>query len=363
MRAKRTGSFMRARRSSTVAAPAEKICSAPSKQHRMQRDTRSRALRDRLGKRHAPDDLPAAGGELADRPELLAVAQPEIAHVPVETRHLDASASAGALRHSDSTQRRPTPCARRACEPTTCNDQATPCSKRLWMAKVRSVGSIGQLQMHARDRLRQDERLANLEILDHERPPFEKLHAGLQHHFDEARRGKDDVALHLVILEKSHVPAVEPRGPGRRGAREAGLEQAAPARAEAAFAPLGGFIPPAALDPTRRPEARAGGATASSPRNRSATPRGADPSRSPAATRARARGGPRRRPVAFVPSRPPRHSWMECDERGMRADLQPDIDAEIRDRLRPPGRTARAAARRCPQCSAPHATRRRSAHR
>jgi hypothetical protein len=31
MRAKRTGNFMRERRSSMVAAPAEKVCSAPSK--------------------------------------------------------------------------------------------------------------------------------------------------------------------------------------------------------------------------------------------------------------------------------------------------------------------------------------------
>ena len=68
--------------------------------------------------------------------------------------------------------------------------------------------------------------LADFEILDRERTALKQLHAGLQRHFHKAGGRENDVRVHLVILEESHVAAVEARRPSRRGARQADVEQA-----------------------------------------------------------------------------------------------------------------------------------------
>ena len=57
------------------------------------------------------------------------------------------------------------------------------------------------------------------------------------------------MVLDLVILEKRHVAAVEPGGPRRRRARQPHIEQAAAAACQAAFAPVGSLVPPAAAIP------------------------------------------------------------------------------------------------------------------
>ena len=113
MRAKRTGSFIRARRSSTVAAPAEKICSAPSKSTGCSAYS-ARALGDRLGKRHASRGLATARGEFANGSELLAVAQAQVAHVAVESFHFHRLHARPAASDPRRTRQRPNPCARRA---------------------------------------------------------------------------------------------------------------------------------------------------------------------------------------------------------------------------------------------------------
>ena len=85
--------------------------------------------------------------------------------------------------------------------------------------------------MNAGGRFRQDERFANFKLLDHERPAFEKLHAGLEYQINKSRGRENNVVLDFVILEESHVPAIEPRGPGGRRARQPHVEHSAAARA------------------------------------------------------------------------------------------------------------------------------------
>jgi hypothetical protein len=76
----------------------------------------------------------------------------------------------------------------------------------------------------------------------------------------------------LVILEESHVPVVEPRGPGRRGVGDPQVEKTATARVESSFAPIGSFIPPAAAIPRVGRQREEAGAMASSPGKLSVRP-------------------------------------------------------------------------------------------
>ena len=114
------------------------------------------------------------------------------------------------------------------------------------------VGVVGKLDIHARGRVGQDERFADFEVLDDECAAFKQLHARFEDKLHEARRREDDVAVHLVIFEKRHVAGIEPGGPGRRRSRQTNVEQPAPARSEAAFAPVARFMPPAAFVPRVR---------------------------------------------------------------------------------------------------------------
>ena len=167
MRAKRTGNFMRERRSSMVAAPAEKICSAPSK------STGCSAIfagagGDDLGQRHAARRVTRARGEFANRSEFFAVAQPQIAHVAIEAFHFD-RLGAGC--------RRAFPSRRgedrfRAFAAHRADDMQRPRRALIKAALDREralVGVVGKLDMHARGRVGQDERFADFEILDDER--------------------------------------------------------------------------------------------------------------------------------------------------------------------------------------------------
>src|SRR2546423_3171292 len=96
------------------------------------------------------------------------------------------------------------------------------------------VRLIGNFDVNAGGRFGQDKRFANLKILDHERSPFEKLRAGLEHQIDESRCRKDDKVLDLMVLKKCHVTAVEPGTPCRRRARQPHIEQATAASSQAA---------------------------------------------------------------------------------------------------------------------------------
>jgi hypothetical protein len=70
------------------------------------------------------------------------------------------------------------------------------------------VRLVGDLDVNAGGRFRQDERLANLKLLDHERSPFEKLRAGLNYQIDKSRGWKNNMVLDLVILKERHMAAV-----------------------------------------------------------------------------------------------------------------------------------------------------------
>ena len=48
------------------------------------------------------------------------------------------------------------------------------------------VRVVGKLEMHARGRVGQDERLADFEVLDDERAALKQLHARFEHHLHEA---------------------------------------------------------------------------------------------------------------------------------------------------------------------------------
>ena len=103
--------------------------------------------------------------------------------------------------------------------------------------------------MNAGGRFRQDKRLANLKLLDHERSAFEKLRAGLNYQINKSRGWENNMVLDFVIFEESHVSAIQPGGPGGCRARQPHVEHSAAARAEATFAPVRSFVPPAAAIP------------------------------------------------------------------------------------------------------------------
>ena len=156
------------------------------------------------------------------------------------------------------------------------------------------VRRIGKLELHARWRIRQDERLANFEVLNHKRPPFEQLHAGFERHLDKRRRRKNDVVFDLVIFQESHVAGVEPNDPGRRRASAAGHRtgRARPVRAgrrahRSLRSTSGSF-------PTRKRAAREDAAKASSRKNRAGHRRDADPWPPRAWIQVRAHDGPKR---------------------------------------------------------------------
>ena len=88
-------------------------------------------------------------------------------------------------------------------------------------------GLVGQLQQQSGRRIGQNERFANLEVLDDERPSLEQLHPRLERHLDERGRGKNCKVFDPVILEERHVPAVEPRNPRGGCARQPRIEQPA----------------------------------------------------------------------------------------------------------------------------------------
>ena len=103
--------------------------------------------------------------------------------------------------------------------------------------------------MNAGGRFRQDKRLANLKLLDHERSAFEKLRAGLNYQINKSRGWENNMVLDFVIFEESHVSAIQPGGPGGCRALQPHVEHSAAARAEATFAPVRSFVPPAAAIP------------------------------------------------------------------------------------------------------------------
>src|SRR5882724_13208751 len=111
------------------------------------------------------------------------------------------------------------------------------------------VRLVRNLDVNAGGRFGQDERLANFKLLDHERPAFEKLRAGLKYEINKSRGWKNNMILDFVIFEESHMPAIEPGGPGGRRARQPHVEHSATARSEATFAPVRSFVPPAAAIP------------------------------------------------------------------------------------------------------------------
>ena len=160
---------------------------------------------------------------------------------------------------------------------------------------------------------------------------LEQLHAGFEHHVHEARGREDDVAVHLVILEESHVAAIEPGGPGRRRARQTDIEQAAPAGSEAAFAPVARFMPPAALVP------RVGGQREQPARGRHRR----EIQRHAGAMQIHRRF--EQRLLLALAAHRSQHRRLgaaggeaflnRVHQRGMRADFQPHVHAEIRERI------------------------------
>src|SRR5207244_1392683 len=99
----------------------------------------------------------------------------------------------------------------------------------------------GQLQVKRGNRIRQDQWFANFEILYDERPSVEQLHSSLQHHFDKPRRGKHDKVLDFMILQKGHVPSIEPGDPCWHRAGQTSVKQTATARSQTAIAPIAGL--------------------------------------------------------------------------------------------------------------------------
>src|SRR5260221_11252792 len=87
---------------------------------------------------------------------------------------------------------------------------------------------IRELHVKPRNGIRQNERLANLQILDNERSTLEELQTCFPRHIDEGRGGKHGQILDLVILQKGHVPAIQPRNPGLRTPRQSKLAQSPP---------------------------------------------------------------------------------------------------------------------------------------
>ena len=135
-------------------------------------------------------------------------------------------------------------------EPTTWRDQRDALFETTLNGKSAFVRRIGELELHARWRIRQDERLANFEILNHERLPLEQLHTGFKRHLNKCRGRKNDMVFNLVIFQKSHVARVQPNDPGRHRAWQPDIKQAASTRCEAAVASIACFVPPTGLFPS-----------------------------------------------------------------------------------------------------------------
>src|SRR5260370_27879357 len=70
------------------------------------------------------------------------------------------------------------------------------------------VRLVGDFDVNAGGRFRQDERLANLKLLDHERSTFEKLRARLNYQINKSRGRKNNMILDFVIFKERHVTAV-----------------------------------------------------------------------------------------------------------------------------------------------------------
>src|SRR4026207_258810 len=87
------------------------------------------------------------------------------------------------------------------------------------------VRLVGNLDMNAGGSFRQDERLSNLKLLDHERSSFEKLRAGLNYQIDKSRGWKNNTVLDLVIFKERHMAAVQPGGPRRHRARPTNTQE------------------------------------------------------------------------------------------------------------------------------------------
>src|SRR5215218_7447306 len=82
------------------------------------------------------------------------------------------------------------------------------------------VRLVRELNLNTARLLRQNQRLPNFEILHDERASLEELDPGFECHFDEGRGWENHVALHLVVFQEGHVPAVQPGNPGRDGSRQ-----------------------------------------------------------------------------------------------------------------------------------------------
>src|SRR6516164_5196156 len=108
---------------------------------------------------------------------------------------------------------------------------------------------VRQLHFQPRNRIRQNKRLADFKILDDEGPPVEQLRPGFQHYFDKASGWKYDEILDLVILQKGHLPAIQPHDPCRRSPGQTSVEHSTAANTGAPLAPIIGLVPPAALIP------------------------------------------------------------------------------------------------------------------
>src|SRR5438067_12683957 len=104
--------------------------------------------------------------------------------------------------------------------------------------KCALVRLVGNLDVDAGGRFRQDERLANLKLLNHEWSAVEELPAGLKYEINKSCGWKNNMVLDFVIFEESHVPIIQSGGPSGRRARQPHIEHSAAARSEAAFAPV-----------------------------------------------------------------------------------------------------------------------------
>src|SRR4029077_13593572 len=67
---------------------------------------------------------------------------------------------------------------------------------------------VRNLDVNAGGRFRQNERFANLKLLDREWSAFEKLRAGLNYEINKSRGWKNNMVLDLVIFKERHVSTV-----------------------------------------------------------------------------------------------------------------------------------------------------------
>ena len=155
--------------------------------HRMQR-VFAGAAGDCLGQGHAARRVAGPGGELADRAELLAVAQAQIAHVAVEAFDFH-RLRAGCRRRfprRGSERRFGALAAHRA------HDMQRPRGALIKAALDRKralVGVVGDFEMHTRGRVGQNERFADFKVLDDDRRPSNNC-TPLHDEVHEARPGK-----------------------------------------------------------------------------------------------------------------------------------------------------------------------------